>query len=257
MADIPTTSPHRTAAALLAAMLTATMLGGCNVLKRLSEVGEEPKLSAIEDPTGKRGYEPVSLPMPAPEGVRRSHNSLWRNGARAFFRDHRAKRVGDILTIVVALDDEAALNNSTQNSRAYGDELGFDNFLGFEKVLNKVLPDGAVADDLVDLDSASTYTGSGNLGREEEISLKIAALIVQTLPNGNLVVNGRQEIRVNSEMREVQVAGIIRPEDITSENTIGYEKIAEARIAYGGRGTISDVQTPRYGAQVLDVLLPF
>ncbi len=110
---------------------------------------------------------------------------------------------------------------------------------------------------LVGLNSGSTSEGSGSIRRNEEIELKLASVITDVLPNGNLVIYGRQEVRVNFEVRELAIAGIVRPEDITSANTISYEKIAEARISYGGRGQITDVQQPRYGQQLYDIIFPF
>jgi flagellar L-ring protein precursor FlgH len=89
------------------------------------------------------------------------------------------------------------------------------------------------------------------------VTLRVAATVAQVLPNGNLVVTGRQQVRVNSELRDLSVGGVIRPQDIASDNTVRHDRLAEARIAYGGRGTISDVQRPRLGQELLDIILPF
>jgi flagellar L-ring protein precursor FlgH len=135
--------------------------------------------------------------------------------------------------------------------------MGAENLLGLETQMTKVLPDGTKAEALVNLDSNSSSTGSGSIRRSEQLVTNVAAVVTQVLPNGNLVVEGKQEIRVNFEVRELIVAGVVRPEDIEADNTIDSSKIAQARIAYGGRGQISDVQQPRYGQQVMDILLPF
>ena len=82
-------------------------------------------------------------------------------------------------------------------------------------------------------------------------------MITEVLPNGNLAIFGRQEVQVNFERRDLVVAGVIRPEDITSGNTIAYEQIAEARVSYGGQGQITDFQQPRYGQQLYDIVFPF
>ncbi len=242
----------------LPAMLAlAVALSGCNALTRLSNVGAEPPLTEIQNPTLQTNYRPVSMPMPAPKPVERNANSLWRTGARAFFKDQRAADVGDILTVIVDLEDEATINNATTRARTSNEDASLSTFLGYETSLNRVLPESVSPGNLLDLGAESDSTGSGQISREEDIELKVAAVISQVLPNGNLVIFGRQEFRVNFEARELQIAGIIRPEDISSTNTIVYEKIAEARIAYGGRGQISDLQQPRYGQQVLDILFPF
>jgi len=233
-------------------------LVGCgNTLERIARVGEEPPLSAIENPTAQTAYKPVSLPMPAPIEDTRQPNSLWRQGSRAFFKDQRASRVGDILTVVIAIDDEASLNNTTSRTRSADESAGLDNLLGYESYLNNLFDDGAIPSELVNADSASNTTGDGSVDRTEEIDLRMAAIITQVLPNGNLVVQGTQQVRVNFEMRNLSVQGVIRPEDITAVNEVPYDKIAEARIAYGGEGTISDVQQPRYGQQIYDILFPF
>ena len=247
----------------LALLLIAPGLAGCTIAERLSEIGRPPGLSPIVNPVQERGYRPVSLPMPEPEPKPSAGaNSLWRSGAKGFFRDQRARRVGDILTVEVSMADNANWSNQTARSRKSDDHLGIPGFFGLQNLAVKALPeaiDGTPVDpeEFIEMDSQSRNSGRGSVNRTEEIRMNLAAVITQLLPNGNLVIHGRQEVRVNFEMREVVVAGIIRPEDITPRNTIAHEKIAELRVAYGGRGQITDVQQPRYGAQALDILLPY
>lgn len=235
----------------------AIALSGCNALSRLSSIGSEPPLTTIQNPVLQASYRPVSMPMPAPKPVERNANSLWRTGARAFFKDQRAAAVGDILTVVVDLEDGATLNNKTTRARTSKEDAALGALLGYEAALDFILPEAVVNTDLVDANSEHAASGTGTISRDEDIELKIAAVISQVLPNGNLVLHGRQEIRINFEARELQIAGVIRPEDISSANTINYEQIAEARISYGGRGQLSDLQQPRYGQQVFDILFPF
>lgn len=237
--------------------LVALSLSACNAMTRLSEVGAPPPQTPIVNPVQQASYRPVSLPMPAPEAVERQPNSLWRAGARGFFKDQRAAGVGDILTVVIDVADSANISNTSQRSRLNSEDASASAFFGYEQHLSRVLPDAVNPGNLLELDSSTTNVGSGRVARGETIKLRVAALITQILPNGNMVIHGRQEMRVNFENRELQVAGVIRPEDISSTNTITYEKIAEARISYGGRGQITDVQQPRYGQQVLDILMPF
>jgi flagellar L-ring protein precursor FlgH len=192
--------------------------------------------------------------MPPTQVASYSPNSLWRSGSRAFFKDQRAHIVGDILTVMVNFTDKAAIANETQRSRTNKEDSGIDNFFGKSKVpiLNAAVPTRIFTGD-----STASSDGKGSVARSEALQTSVAAVVTQVLPNGNLVVEGKQEIRVNFEIRELIVAGIVRPEDIQSDNTIDSSKIAQARIAYGGRGQITDVQQPRYGQQVLDILLPF
>lgn len=203
----------------------------------------------------------VRVPMPAPEPAkalsRADRASLWQNGERGFFGDQRAEKVGDILTIEIQIDDEADLENSSERSRSSSETAGRPTFFGLGTSLTDALPNDLPDNDIVDLSSESEFDGSGSIERSEEINLKVAALIIDELPNGNLVIAGRQEVRVNAELRELRVAGIIRPVDISKRNAIPYEKIAEARISYGGRGQLSKVQQPRYGQDALDVILPY
>ena len=232
----------------------ALLLGGCSSLERLKVLGDKPPLSGIENPTTQAGYKPVHMPMPMPQYATYNPNSLWRNGSRAFFKDQRAHQVGDILTVKVNITDKATIANETQRSRDHKEDSGIDSFFGKSKVpiLNSSVPTK-----IFTADSTSSSDGKGSINRNETLTTNVAGVVMQVLPNGNLVIEGKQEVRVNFEIRELVVAGIVRPEDIESDNTIDSTKIAEARIAYGGRGQITDVQQPRYGQQVLDVLLPF
>ncbi|MEA2978699.1 MAG: flagellar L-ring protein FlgH [Alphaproteobacteria bacterium] len=239
---------------VLSVIVTAQPLAACSTFDRLANLGEQPPLSSIENPTTQAGYKPVHMPMPTPQPASYSPNSLWRNGSRAFFKDQRAHQVGDILTVTVNLNDKAVIANETQRSRKNEEDSGVDNLFGAKKV---PLINTAVPARIFTADSNSSSDGKGSVNRSEALVTNVAGVVTQVLPNGNLVVEGKQEVRVNFEIRELIVAGIVRPEDIQSDNTIDSSKIAEARIAYGGRGQITDVQQPRYGQQVLDVLLPF
>jgi flagellar L-ring protein precursor FlgH len=230
-----------------------SVAGGCSSIDRLSQIGETPKLSSIDNPTAAPGYKPVQMPMPKPEAVSYNANSLWRNGSRSFFKDQRAHQIGDLLTVTVNITDQANFANETQRSRTTSEDSGITAFLGSNLLTGKTALPGR----LLTADATATSDGKGSIQRQETLQTNIAAVVTQLLPNGNLVVEGKQEIRVNFEKRELIVAGIVRPEDIQSDNTIDSSKIAQARIAYGGHGEISDIQQPRYGQQVMDVLLPF
>jgi flagellar L-ring protein precursor FlgH len=241
--------------AVVGVVTLSSLLCSCAALSRLGNIGEQPHLSAIDSPTTKPGYKPVQMPMPVPQPASYNPNSLWRNGSRAFFKDQRARQVGDILTVTVNITDKAVMANETQRSRTNTEDSGITDFIGSKTIRN---PSTAILPGrLLQTDSTMSNDGKGSINRQEALQTNVAAVVTQVLPNGNLVVEGKQEIRVNFEMRELVVAGIVRPEDIQSDNTIDSSKIAEARIAYGGRGQITDVQQPRYGDQFFDVVLPF
>jgi flagellar L-ring protein FlgH len=239
---------------LFAISVLSALAGSCSAIDRLKSVGEQPSLSKIDNPTTQPGYKPVQMPMPAPQPASYNPNSLWRNGSRAFFNDQRAHQVGDLLTVSVKITDSASIANETQRSRTNKENSEIDSFLGRPKLplLNRDMPVK-----LLTAESTASSDGKGTVDRKEALTTNIAAVVTQVLPNGNLVVEGKQEVRVNYEIRELIVAGIVRPEDIQSDNTIDSTKIAEARIAYGGRGQVTDIQQPRYGQQVMDILLPF
>jgi len=234
----------------------ALMLVGCNAGERLANIGEPPEVSQITNPADAESIKRVSMPMPAPIEVVKESNSLWGGNKQTFFKDQRASNIGDILTVMIDIDDEAELENESERSRSSNEEVDIDSLLGIETRLTELLP-GAPSGEFVDAGSTSRSRGSGSTEREEEVRMKLAATITQILPNGNMVIQGRQEVRVNFEKRILEMAGVIRPEDILTDNTIPYERIAEARISYGGKGQITDMQQPRYGQQVYDILFPF
>ena len=244
---------------LLLTVSISLSLGGCYNLSRLSDIGDTTPMTRTQDPTAYKGYSPVMTPMPYPEPQRnRSSASLWQAGAKAFFKDQRAKRVGDILTVVVDIDEQGKIENTTSFSRNNSQKTNLTHLFGYEKQLKGFFPKSFNPAGAVDFKSNPSHKGNGKINRSEEFNFNVAALVTQVLPNGNLVISGRQEFRLNNaEVREILVTGIVRPEDITSENTIKVDKIAEARLAYGGRGSITDMMQPSYGQQILNHLMPF
>ncbi|MGF1639699.1 MAG: flagellar basal body L-ring protein FlgH [Rhodospirillales bacterium] len=245
------------ATAVSAMALLAAAVGGCNTVTRLSEVGDGPRLSEISNPIVQPGYRPVSLPMPSPQIPDDNPNSLWRAGAKAFFKDIRAKEVGDILTIRLSLDDKAKMENKTNRGRNDGEAQGVPAILGYETKLAKIFPSAVNPDELLAFKTKHNTEGDGKIDRKEEIEVTFAAIVTQVLPNGALAIMGRQEVRVNFELRELLLTGVVRPQDIDADNSISDERIAEMRVAYGGRGTLSDLQQPRWGTQIWDILFPF
>ena len=249
----------RFTAPLVLVSLLASGLTGCATADRLAAVGQAPKLTAIQDPSAQPGYRPVAMPMPEVVAASYQPNSLFSNEARGFFKDQRAHKIGDILTVVVTIDDSAQISNATSRSRSSSNSAGLGSTLG------SIFGAGGAGVPGVDIDASGNLStqsglsdgGNGSVNRKEQLVTQIAAVVMQVLPNGNLVIEGRQEVRVNFEVRDLILAGIVRPEDIHADNTIPSTKIAEARISYGGRGQITDVQQPRYGQQIADAILPF
>ena len=239
------------------ALALVILLSGCGSLQRLSEVGRPPTMTPSSDPTGDPSYRPITMPMPRPQTDPAEANSLWRQGSRAFFKDQRAANVGDIVTVLVNITDNANLKNETTANRTGTEGLGVPNLLGLERSVPRVFGNGVTPASLVSTSTSNGTTGNGAIKRNESVTLRLAGVVTQVLPNGNLTVAARQEVRVNSELRDLQVSGVIRPQDIASDNTVQHDRMAEARISYGGRGQLTDVQQARYGQQLLDILLPF
>ena len=227
------------------------------MLQRLSQVGTEPTLNAISNPKYNTNYEPVSMPMPSPIKAPKRQTSLWRAGSRAFFKDQRAQEIGDIVTVIVNINDSANLSNGTSSSRDESNNLAVPQLGGLQESLAGIFPNSVDPTNFLNTTAGLETDNKGQIERSEEVNIRVAAIVIQELPNGNLVLSGRQETRVNSEIRELALGGIIRPQDIDSNNTISADDIAELRLSYGGRGQLSDIQKPRYGTQIVDIILPF
>ena len=243
----------------------ATALSGCGTVGRLAAVGKAPKMTpidespnpSVEPSLGFQGAANRAGTMPAETVAAPPSASLFRTGGGAFFRDQRAGRVGDILTVRINIADKAAVDNTTTRSRGGSETSGLAALLGLQTPLAKVLPGTVDPSKLVDTSSTSKSNGAGNTSRSETIAMTIAATVVGVMPNGNLLIRGKQEMRVNFELRELVVSGIVRPEDVARDNSIQHSQIAEARISYGGRGQLTDAQQARWGQQIYDALFPF
>jgi len=189
--------------------------------------------------------------------LRNDTPSLWTGERGSLLGDRRAVQRGDILTVVIEIDDSASISNSTDRSRSGSESLSVPDFFGVPQRVDPTLPDGASLSAAVNLDSNGSFSGDGSVSRNEQLELRIAATVIDVMPNGVLSIQGSQEVRVNFELRELLVSGFLRPEDVSRQNEITYDKLASARISYGGRGQITDVQQPRIGQQVADIILPF
>lgn len=247
----------RNAKAIAAASLTL-MLGACTTIDRINAVGQAPDMTPIIDPRDRNGDRQITMPMPRPETPVYQSNSLWAAGARSFFKDQRATKIGDIVTVLIDISDKAEVSNQTSRTRTGDETANLTNLLGFEGGLaGQLLPGGFDPEAAINLGSESSSSGQGSVNRKEKVELTLAAVVTQILPNGNMVLEGHQEVRVNFELRDLAVSGIVRPEDISATNEVKHTQMAEARISYGGRGQITDVQQPRYGQQIVDILFPF
>lgn len=224
---------------------------------RLDHLGKPPSLTPnTESPEHVAMLWP-GLPLHTQPQRTVDQSSLWSGGQHSLLGDQRAMKKGDILTVVIELDEKAEFSNDTNRSRSGSESLEVPGLFGLPQRAAEQLPVGASLDEAVSIDSSSSSKGKGSVKRKEKLTLRVAATVVDVLPNGVLSISGSQELRVNFELRELLVGGYVRPEDISRQNEITYDKIASARVSYGGRGQITDVQQPRYGQQVLDSVLPF
>ena len=235
-------------------LLAFLILTACG---NLDQVGRSPEFAAMPNSPAQNGVY-SSLPTTADARGPTEQSSLWTSQRSSLLGDHRASARGDILTVVVEINDQATINDSTGRSRTASAKMGMPSLFGIPQRLDAVvLPDGASSADLVSVNSASTFAGTGNVARNEKVTLRLAATVVEELPNGVLRIAGQQQVRVNNEMRDLIVKGYVRPDDISRQNEVTYDKIAEAQISYGGRGQITDVQQPGWGQQAVDAIIPF
>lgn len=230
------------------------MLTGCG---RLANVGRAPDFKPVEGSTPHSAMYALPMPQTTRRSLPTDGASLWSANPQSLLGDRRAQNRGDILTVVIEIDEKAEISNATDRNRSASESTGIMDLFGIPQRINRILPTGANLDNAVETTSDSSYSGDGSVRRNEKLELRIAVTVIEALPNGVLRVQGSQEVRVNFELRELLVDGFVRPQDISRKNEITYDKIAGARISYGGRGQITDVQQPRYGQQITDILSPF
>ena len=234
-------------------------LSGCvqDQFDKLLDVGKAPQLQQVGIPQDK--VAPVQWPMHrmASATEQASVNSLWQTGSKSLFGDLRARAIGDILKVRIQIQDQAQLDNKTERKRNNTDSIGAPSVFGLQNRIAGFLPGKANAANLLETNSALNNSGEGTIDRQEKITTQVAAVVTDVMPNGNLVIYGSQEVRVNFEVRQVTLQGVVRPTDIDQDNMVDMSRIAEARVSYGGRGQITDVQQPRVGSQILDILSPF
>ena len=235
-------------------------LAGCSsMMDKLDHINKPAPMTEIENPQTKAAYKPMSWPMPEnPPPPKQYANSLWQPGARAFFRDGRAARVGDILKVNIKINDKLQFNNQTEAKRTTADSASVPALEGATNKIIHFLP-GLTPNpaDLLSVNGNLDTKGTGTVSRQDVLTTQVAAIVTQMLPNGNMVIDGTQEITMNQDVREVGIKGVVRPQDINSDNTIDSTQVAEARITYTGRGQMNSVQQPRWGGQVIDAVSPF
>ena len=235
-------------------LILSMMVAACS---RVDNIGKAPELNPVEMSAEHHAMSASALPQDIPPQGTVDRSSLWSGGRQSLLGDRRAQQSGDILTVVIKIDDRAEFSNSSARARGASEDMSLPNLFGIPQAVDNRLPEGASMANAVGLSSSSSFNGNGSVKRNEKLELRVAATVLGTLPNGVLQIQGTQEVRVNFELRELLVTGFVRPEDISRQNEIPYDKIASARISYGGRGQISDVQQPRYGQQAADIILPF
>jgi flagellar L-ring protein precursor FlgH len=239
---------------IAALFLMLVLVAGCS---RMQAVGRAPDFTPVEGSFQHIAMYSVPLPERTEARRRTDDASLWSSGQRSLLGDRRASTRGDILTVVIEIDERAEMSNNSRTNRSSAEDLSIGAFFGLPERINARLPEGASLDPAVGTSSAGTFRGDGSTRRNEKLTLRLATTVVERLPNGVLRIEGTQEVRVNNELRELVLSGFVRPEDISRRNEVTYDKIAGARIAYGGRGIITDMQRPRWGQQVADIVLPF
>lgn len=241
--------------AILSGAITLTFsLAACG---RVSQIGQVPNMTSPESSVEFQAMTSSGHGLQELPNRLDSMASLWTVSQNSLVADRRASNRGDILTVVIEIDDRAEIQNSSGRSRSSTDKVSIPSMMGLPQRIDETLPEGASMDELVEAKASSSFKGSGNISRRDKLTLRVAATVVDRLPNGVLRIQGTQEVRVNYELRELTVSGFVRPSDIGRRNEIAYDRIAGARISYGGRGQISDVQQPRYGQQIADIILPY
>jgi flagellar L-ring protein precursor FlgH len=228
-----------------AVIAASALLAGCSS-QTVKDIGRAPAMSPIGAGLQFTRTSEMAMYPKQPKETATGY-SLWNDSKAALFKDSRALKIGDILTVTIAIDDSATFDNTTDRSRTndYSATAGVTGVMGLNLAPK------------VTTDTSTSTKGDGSIARKEKLNLQVAVVVTGVLENNNLLISGSQEVRVNQELRVLNLAGIVRPQDVDADNKISYEKIAEARISYGGRGRLSEVQNAPVGQQLVDIFTPF
>jgi flagellar L-ring protein precursor FlgH len=249
---------QRKTLSLLSLLAATCLVSGCaSTLQKLEGIGKPPPLAKVEDPTADKNYKPLTWPLPESPVPKQQANSLWQPGARAFFRDGRAARVGDVLRVKINITDQAEFDNNTTSTRTTAEAVAAPSLFGLQNRLTGIGLSPQNQTGGLNVTGNATHNGNVTAKRKETVQTQVAAMVTQVLPNGNFVISGKQEFLMNYDIREVSIKGVVRPQDIGTDNTVDSTQVAEARITYGGRGQNMDAQQSRWGSQAIDAISPF
>ncbi len=182
--------------------------------------------------------------------------SLWTENKGSLFGDIKARHVGDILTVAIFEQASASREATTETGRSSSNEAGISKFLGFETDFNKI--NSAIdPTSLIATNYDNDFKGTGSTSRKENLVATLSTRVVEVFPNGNLRIEGGKTVTVNHEEQIIVLTGIVRPNDISSQNVIDSKYVLDAKIAYTGKGVISDKQRPGWMTRILDNVWPF
>jgi flagellar L-ring protein precursor FlgH len=182
------------------------------------------------------------------------NGSLWQGSGGGLVDDFKARGKGDILTVVISETASASKEATTGTSRASDVAAGIPNLMGLEKAgINKYMD----LSKLLNASVSSKFNGSGSTTRKENLNATITARVIDVLANGNMLIEGHRNVLVNNEDQIIILTGTVRPRDVTPDNLVNSNLIADARIAYSGKGIISDRQQPGWLMGVIDKVWPF
>lgn len=222
-----------------------------------SQVGKLPSFSESTDSSQFTAMYMNEFPDSSQLNMPGHESSLWRSTRSSLLGDRRAAKRGDILTVVIEINDKAEFSNATNRDRSGSSSMSLPHLLGIPQSIDNRIIEGATMSNAAQTNGSSTFSGDGTVKRNEKLALRVAATVIEELPNGVVKIEGQQEIRVNLELRELLISGFVRTGDISRQNEITYDKIAGARISYGGRGLVSEFQKPKWGQNLMDKVLPF
>lgn len=227
----------------------ALMLASCSPY-------QAPETTTIDSSMQEDFTKDVIADYLATHSEEKSPGSLWQTGSKGFFKDNRARQIGDIITVQIGVSITANTTANTSATQTNNSQSGISSLLNLtDNITHAGLVTGAAG--LLDSESDRSFKGSGSTDRKDSLNTTIAATVTQVLPNGHMVIRGKREVVINYEKQMLEIAGIVRPEDVSATNTISSDQIAQARVSYGGQGTVNEVQQKKWGIRFLDRWMPF